>query len=165
MSTGLVSTFAMRTVVSQKRRRGLSAKLSMVLKTLERSRRLFGNWRRKTMKRQFRSILSFTIFSFSAGLLTELHAALWLPRSLSDHILFQQNEPIVLWGKSASHSKITVEIRDESSQDTIQIVQAVADANGHHHSRFDTSGDSLDIEYFKSGQTIKVCHKLRARVV
>ena len=131
MSTGLVSPFAVRTVVSQKRGRGLSAKLSTVLKTLERSRRLFGNWRRKATKLQFRSsILSVAIFSLSHGLLIQLHATLWLPHSLSDHIIFQQNEPIILWGKSASHSRITVEIRDESSQDIIHNVQAVADANG-----------------------------------
>jgi sialate O-acetylesterase len=59
------------------------------------------------------------------------NAELWLPHSLSDHILFQQDEPILLWGKAAPHSEITAEIADENSGAAIDKANALADADGH----------------------------------
>ena len=66
----------------------------------------------------------------TAGVGYELRAALWLPHSLSDHILFQQAEPIVLWGKAAPHSTISTEIDDENSGVAVDNGDIVSDADG-----------------------------------
>jgi len=58
------------------------------------------------------------------------YAALQLPKSLSDHILFQQEEPIVVWGKASPGSTITAEISYEDSGATVNKGSAVADADG-----------------------------------
>lgn len=65
------------------------------------------------------------------GSLSQLRASLWLPHSLSDHILFQQNEPIVLWGKADAGSKINIMMIDEESQKVVRETHAAADATGH----------------------------------
>ena len=70
------------------------------------------------------------VFFLTAGVGGELRAALWLPRSLSDHILFQQEEPIVVWGKAAPHSKISAELGDENSGAAVDHGSAMTDADG-----------------------------------
>jgi len=74
-------------------------------------------------------ILLLAFFAMSDGF-SELHAALWLPRSLSDHILFQQDEPVVLWGKAAPNSEVTAEITGENTSERIETARAIADSNG-----------------------------------
>ena len=59
------------------------------------------------------------------------NAALWLPHSLSDHILFQQGERLALWGKAAPHSEIIAEISNEESGAIIDTASAFTDADGH----------------------------------
>jgi sialate O-acetylesterase len=61
---------------------------------------------------------------------SEARAGLWLPNSLSDHILFQQNEPIVLWGKADPGSKINVLMVEVESQKIVREAHVAADANG-----------------------------------
>ena len=74
--------------------------------------------------------LLLVVFFLTAGMGGELHAALWLPHSLSDHILFQQAEPIVVWGKAAPHSKILAELSDENSGGAVDRGSVMADADG-----------------------------------
>jgi len=40
---------------------------------------------------------------------------LWLPHSLSDHILFQQQEPIIIWGKATPGAEIVVKLANEKT--------------------------------------------------
>jgi sialate O-acetylesterase len=65
------------------------------------------------------------------GLIGQARAGLWLPHSLSDHILFQQNEPIVLWGKADPRAKINIMMVDEESQKIIRETHTAADASGN----------------------------------
>jgi len=79
------------------------------------------------MCRLIRATLLLLLFQNAAG---EVWAALWLPQSLSDHILFQQKEPIVLWGKASPKSKIVAEIIDESSHKVFGSAHSIADPEG-----------------------------------
>jgi len=74
--------------------------------------------------------LLLSVFFLTAGVPCDLRAALWLPHSLSDHILFQQEEPIVVWGKAQPDAKISAELADENSGAAIDNGSAVADADG-----------------------------------
>jgi sialate O-acetylesterase len=60
----------------------------------------------------------------------QVRASLWLSQSLSDHILFQQNEPIVLWGKADPGSKINVLMVEEESQKVVRESHIAVDTTG-----------------------------------
>jgi sialate O-acetylesterase len=65
------------------------------------------------------------------GAFSEVCAAgLWLPQSLSDHILFQQNEPIILWGKAEPGSKINIMMIEVESQKIVREAHVAAEASG-----------------------------------
>lgn len=87
------------------------------------------------MKRpvNFTVILAALLF-FDASLI-QVRAGLWLPQSLSDHILFQQNEPIVLWGKAEPKSKINIAMLDEQSQKFVREAHVSADVSGYWRAR------------------------------
>ena len=57
-------------------------------------------------------------------------AALWLPHSLSDHILFQQQEPIVIWGKATPGAEITVKLNFEESGAVVCQGRSITTADG-----------------------------------
>ena len=61
---------------------------------------------------------------------TDCIAALWLPHSLSDHILFQQKEPIVIWGKATPGVEITVELTNEKTGAVVRKGHSVTAADG-----------------------------------
>lgn len=60
-------------------------------------------------------LLALTLIA--AGLGASVEAALWLPRSLSDHMLFQQGAPIVVWGRATPGSAISVVLATESGNE------------------------------------------------
>jgi sialate O-acetylesterase len=61
---------------------------------------------------------------------TDCTAALWLPHSLSDHILFQQQEPIVIWGNATPGAEIAVELADEKTGAVVGKGRAKTAADG-----------------------------------
>src|SRR5215471_8105767 len=82
--------------------------------------------------REFRPriLAGLLLFLLTVGTFSEVKAGLWLPNSLSDHILFQQNEPIVLWGKADPGSKINVLMVEVESQKIVREAHVAADASG-----------------------------------
>src|SRR5215470_9237344 len=77
------------------------------------------------------------------GAFSEVWAGLWLPHSLSDHILFQQNEPIVLWGKADPGAKIIIMMIDEESQKIIRETHTAANTNGNWSASLKSIGASF----------------------
>jgi len=64
------------------------------------------------------------------GAFSDVWASLWLPQSLSDHILFQQNEPIVVWGKADPGSKINIMMIEVESQKIVREAHVAAEPSG-----------------------------------
>lgn len=91
--------------------------------------------------RRSRSVIA-ALFTLLA-LTQTLSAALWLPHSLSDHVLFQQREPIVLWGKAAPRAEISVELTIENTGDVVSQSSAKAAENGKWEVRLKSLGASF----------------------
>ena len=76
-------------------------------------------------------------FLLMAASQTECAAALWLPHSLSDHLLFQQQEPIVIWGKATPGAEIAVELSNEKTGMVVRRGHSKIAADGKWRIRLD----------------------------
>jgi sialate O-acetylesterase len=87
---------------------------------------------RRPYDRWFRSpiLVGLVLVILIDGAFSEVWAGLWLPQSLSDHILFQQNEPIVLWGKADPGSKINIMMIEVESQKIVREAHVAAEPSG-----------------------------------
>ncbi|MEM1304921.1 MAG: sialate O-acetylesterase, partial [Planctomycetota bacterium] len=64
------------------------------------------------------------------GLPTPAHAELWLPSIFGDHMVLQRDEPVLVWGRAAPGSRVTVSIAGGPAGQSRTTTTAVAGADG-----------------------------------
>lgn len=79
------------------------------------------------------------VFAFAG----DMRAALWLPHSLSDHVLFQQSEPILLWGRATPGAEINAELTDDAMHAVGRRGNAKTDEGGHWRIEWDSLSASF----------------------